>query len=291
MCFLIGVLSINALIVELFDPDQASGDQLLFIKSAKLPSALLDESKTKSKDIETYVDDQPHNRESPSDVSNSEKDVSDQRTTADASSSSGKLGSNDIFMWQHVDYVIQYDGADRKLLDDVQGFVIPGTLTALMGESGAGKTTLLNVLSQRVDMGIVTGDMLVNGKPTDSSFKRSTGYVQQQDVHIAELTVRESLIFAARMRRPLSVPDTEKIEYVDKVMDLLQMTDYADAIAGQPGFGLNVEQRKKLSIATELVAKPSLLLFLDEPTSGLDSQSSWSIVQVMKELAKADYYY
>ncbi|GMG01840.1 unnamed protein product [[Candida] boidinii] len=190
-------------------------------------------------------------------------------------------------MWQHVDYVIQYDGADRKLLDDVQGFVIPGTLTALMGESGAGKTTLLNVLSQRVDMGIVTGDMLVNGKPTDSSFKRSTGYVQQQDVHIAELTVRESLIFAARMRRPLSVPDTEKIEYVDKVMDLLQMTDYADAIAGQPGFGLNVEQRKKLSIATELVAKPSLLLFLDEPTSGLDSQSSWSIVQVMKELAKA----
>ncbi|OWB61708.1 hypothetical protein B5S29_g2610 [[Candida] boidinii] len=288
MCFLIGVFAINALIVEFYDPDQASGDQLLFIKGAKLPSALLDESKIKSKDIETYVDDQPHKEGSTSDISNNEKDVFDQRTTADASTSTGgKLGSNDIFMWQHVDYVIQYDGADRKLLDDVQGFVIPGTLTALMGESGAGKTTLLNVLSQRVDMGIVTGDMLVNGKPTDSSFKRSTGYVQQQDVHIAELTVRESLIFAARMRRPLSVPDSEKIEYVDKVMDLLQMTDYADAIAGQPGFGLNVEQRKKLSIATELVAKPTLLLFLDEPTSGLDSQSSWSIVQVMKELAKA----
>ncbi|GME83297.1 unnamed protein product [[Candida] boidinii] len=206
MCFLIGVFAINALIVEFYDPDQASGDQLLFIKGAKLPSALLDESKIKSKDIETYVDDQPHKEGSTSDISNNEKDVFDQRTTADASTSTGgKLGSNDIFMWQHVDYVIQYDGADRKLLDDVQGFVIPGTLTALMGESGAGKTTLLNVLSQRVDMGIVTGDMLVNGKPTDSSFKRSTGYVQQQDVHIAELTVRESLIFAARMRRPLSM--------------------------------------------------------------------------------------
>ncbi|GME96678.1 unnamed protein product [[Candida] boidinii] len=190
-----------------------------------------------------------------------------------------KLGSSDIFTWQNLDYVIQYDGADRKLLDNVQGFVKPGTLTALMGESGAGKTTLLNALSRRTEVGIITGDMLVNGSPVDSSFKRKTGYVQQQDVHVTELTVRESLIFAARLRRPITVSDEEKISYVDEIIQVLDMYDYKDALVGVPGYGLNVEQRKKLSIATELVAKPELLLFLDEPTSGLDSQSSWAIVQ------------
>ncbi|GMF04386.1 unnamed protein product [[Candida] boidinii] len=109
-----------------------------------------------------------------------------------------KLGSGDIFTWQNLDYVIQYDGSDRKLLDNVQGYVKPGTLTALMGESGAGKTTLLNALSKRTEVGIITGDMLVNGDNIGTSFKRQTGYVQQQDVHVTELTVRESLIFAAR---------------------------------------------------------------------------------------------
>ncbi|KAM9915686.1 hypothetical protein OXX80_013900, partial [Metschnikowia pulcherrima] len=173
------------------------------------------------------------------------------------------------------------------LLDSVSGFCMPGALTALMGESGAGKTTLLNTLAQRIDMGVVTGDMLVNGKPLDSSFVRRTGYVQQQDIHMAESTVRESLQFAARMRRPKSVPDEEKLEYVEQIIKVLDMEEYSDAIVGTPGSGLNVEQRKKLTIGVELVAKPSLLLFLDEPTSGLDSQSAWSIVQLLKSLAKA----
>lgn len=65
------------------------------------------------------------------------------------------------------------------------------------------------------------------------------------------------------------------------------MNEYADALVGELGAGLSVEQRKKLSIGVELVAKPDLLLFLDEPTSGLDSQSSWAIVQLLKKLADA----
>lgn len=210
-----------------------------------------------------------------------------QNTFTQSSPFGTHLGSPDIFLWRHVDYVVPYEGRDRKLLDDVQGYVLPGTLTALMGESGAGKTTLLNVLSQRTDVGVVTGDFLVNGNRLDTSFQKRTGYVQQQDIHIAELTVRESLVFAARLRRPYEVPDSEKLEYVDRIMEILHMDEYADAVAGKPGYGLNVEQRKKLSIATELVAKPSLLLFLDEPTSGLDSQSAWAIVQVLRKLALA----
>lgn len=86
----------------------------------------------------------------------------------------------DIFTWKDVVYDIQIKGEPRRLLDHVSGFVKPGTLTALMGVSGAGKTTLLDVLAQRTTMGIITGDMLVNGKPRDPSFQRKTGYVQQQ---------------------------------------------------------------------------------------------------------------
>jgi ATP-binding cassette subfamily G (WHITE) protein 2 (SNQ2) len=89
--------------------------------------------------------------------------------------------SKDIFTWQDVCYDVTVKaGTQRRLLDNVHGYVKPGTLTALMGESGAGKTTLLNVLAQRVDTGIVTGDMLVNGSPLDISFQRQSGYVQQQ---------------------------------------------------------------------------------------------------------------
>lgn len=195
------------------------------------------------------------------------------------------IAEADVFSWQHLDYVIPYEGATRQLLCDVQGYVKPGTMTALMGESGAGKTTLLNVLAQRISFGTITGDMLVNGRPLDGSFKRRTGYVQQQDIHMAEFSVRESLKFAADLRQPKTTPQAEKYEYVEKIINCLGMDKYAEAMVGKIGRGLNVEQRKKLSIATELVAKPSLLLFLDEPTSGLDSESSWSIVQFMKALA------
>lgn len=195
------------------------------------------------------------------------------------------IASKDVFTWNHLDYTIPYDGATRQLLSDVFGYVKPGKMTALMGESGAGKTTLLNVLAQRINMGVITGDMLVNAKPIPASFNRSCGYVAQADNHMAELSVRESLRFAADLRQPASTPLEEKYEYVEKIITLLGMQNYAEALVGKTGRGLNVEQRKKLSIGVELVAKPSLLLFLDEPTSGLDSQSAWSIVQFMRALA------
>jgi len=85
-----------------------------------------------------------------------------------------------VFTWRDVVYDIEIKGEPRRLLDHVSGYVKPGTLTALMGVSGAGKTTLLDSLAQRTTMGVITGDMLVNGKPLDPSFQRSTGYVQQQ---------------------------------------------------------------------------------------------------------------
>jgi pleiotropic drug resistance (PDR) family protein len=191
-----------------------------------------------------------------------------------------------IFQWEDVCYDIQIKKEHRRILDHVDGWVKPGTLTALMGVSGAGKTTLLDVLATRTTMGVISGEMLVDGKPRDDSFQRKTGYAQQQDLHLSTSTVREALTFSALLRQPAHVSRQEKIQYVEEVIKLLEMTEYADAVVGVPGEGLNVEQRKRLTIGVELAAKPALLLFLDEPTSGLDSQTSWAILDLLDKLKK-----
>ncbi|CCD25961.2 ATP-binding cassette transporter SNQ2 NDAI_0G01850 [Naumovozyma dairenensis CBS 421] len=270
-CFLLGYLCVKAVITEFKRPVKGGGDAMLYKKGTKIMKVADDE-------------------ESTSDTANSlelkERFSSSNSSEVDLAGAFENLKSTAVFAWKEVCFTIPYDGGQRMLLDHVSGYCVPGTMTALMGESGAGKTTLLNTLAQR-NVGIITGDMLINGRPIDSSFERRIGYVQQQDIHIAELSVRESLQFSARMRRDQRIPDSEKLAYVEKIIQVLGMEPYAEALVGDVGRGLNVEQRKKLSIGVELVAKPDLLLFLDEPTSGLDSQSSWAIIQLLRRLADA----
>ncbi|KIK61032.1 hypothetical protein GYMLUDRAFT_166677 [Collybiopsis luxurians FD-317 M1] len=187
----------------------------------------------------------------------------------------------EIFSWKGINYVVPVADGHRKLLDDVSGFVVPGKLTALMGESGAGKTTLLNVLAQRVSTGVVTGDMLVSGRPLPPDFQAQTGYCQQMDTHVPTDTVREALLLSAKLRQPASVPLAEKEAYVETCLKMCGLEQMADAVVGS----LGVEHRKRTTIAVELAAKPKLLLFLDEPTSGLDSQSAWAIMEFLRSLA------
>lgn len=97
----------------------------------------------------------------------------------------------------------------------------------------------------------------------------------------------QALTFSALLRQPHHVPKGEKLAYVEEVIQLLEMGDYADAVVGVLGEGLNVEQRKRLTIGVELAAKPPLLLFVDEPTSGLDSQTSWAVLNLLEKLSKA----
>ena len=210
--------------------------------------------------------------------------------TTDDSSGKGTKGvakNSTVFTWQNVNYTIPTNDGQRMLLQDVQGYVRPGKLTALMGASGAGKTTLLNTLAQRINFGTIIGDFLIDGKPLPRSFQRATGFAEQQDVHEPTATVREALRFSALLRQPKEVPVTEKYEYCETIIDLLEMRAIAGAAIGTTGNGLNQEQRKRLTIGVELASKPELLMFLDEPTSGLDSSAAFNIVRFLRKLADA----
>jgi ATP-binding cassette subfamily G (WHITE) protein 2 (SNQ2) len=191
--------------------------------------------------------------------------------------------SESVFTWKDVEYTVPYQGGERKLLNKVNGYAKPGVMVALVGASGAGKTTLLNTLSQRQSTGVVGGEMLVDGKVLGKAFQRGTGFCEQMDLHDGTATIREALEFSAILRQDKSIPRKEKIAYVDKIIDLLELQDMQDALVSS----LGVEQKKRLTIGVELAAKPSLLLFLDEPTSGLDSNSAYSIVRFLKKLASA----
>ncbi|KAJ5780775.1 hypothetical protein N7457_005935 [Penicillium paradoxum] len=231
-------------------------------------------------------------RQGSADVESTERAKAQPAAGSDDKGMGAMQAQTDTFTWRNVCYDIEIKGEPRRLLDNVSGWVKPGTLTALMGVSGAGKTTLLDVLAHRTSMGVITGDMFVNGRGLDQSFQRKTGYVQQQDLHLDTSTVREALRFSAMLRQPASVSVQEKHDYVEDVIKMLKMEEFAEAIVGVPGEGLNVEQRKLLTIGVELAAKPKLLLFLDEPTrqvlrqSGLDSQSSWAICSFLRKLAE-----
>lgn len=214
-------------------------------------------------------------------------DEKEEESSASDNAGKGVAANETVFTFQNVNYTIPFDGGERQLLQNVNGYVRPGHLTALMGSSGAGKTTLLNTLAQRINFGVITGDFLVDGRPLPKSFQRSTGFAEQMDIHEPTATVREAFRFSALLRQPKEVPIEEKYEYVERIIDLLEMRDIAGATIGTIGSGLNAEQRKRVTIGVELASKPELLLFLDEPTSGLDSQAAFNIVRFLRKLADA----
>lgn len=187
-------------------------------------------------------------------------------------------------LWDGLCYDVKVKDGSKRLLDDVEGWIKPGTLTALMGASGAGKTTLLNILANRSSAGVIGGEVLVDAKYQDDGFARKVGYAQQDDLHLATATVREALTFSARLRQSKQYSDAEKLAWVDEVIGTLDMSRFSEAVIGVPGEGLNVEQRKRVTIGVELAARPELLLFLDEPTSGLDSNTAWSICTLLRKL-------
>ena len=128
----------------------------------------------------------------------------------------------------------------------------------------------MDIIALRKRSGTVSGEVRLNGWPQEPcSFRRCSGYVEQFDVQTPELTVRESILFSARLRLdPSSVRSDDEInEFVDQVLEAVELTALAGVLVGtDETHGLTFEQKKRLSIAVELAASPSII-FLDEPVS------------------------
>lgn len=161
-------------------------------------------------------------------------------------------------------------GEELDLLKGVDGNFEPGSLTALMGSSGAGKTTLLDVLAGRKNTGVIKGLMTINGKVKDEHlFRHSMGYVEQFDTLAPRDTAREAVEFSAALRLPRGTSTDARAAWVDSVLTMLELHPIADlAVGNSVEGGMSFEQKKRLSIAVELAANPSIL-FLDEPTCTL----------------------
>ncbi|TMW64528.1 hypothetical protein Poli38472_011408 [Pythium oligandrum] len=175
----------------------------------------------------------------------------------------------------------------KTILQDVSGRCCPGELTAVMGPSGSGKTTLLDILADRVNTGHVEGLIEVNGDQRDSkSFRAVTSYVAQEESLLGSFTVLETLRMAAKIALPSSVDDKQIAKRVFSVVDEMGLRSCQDTIVGDLfRKGLSGGQKRRLSIAIELLSNPSILL-LDEPTSGLDSSATYNVMKFILKLCE-----
>ncbi|EEF48303.1 ATP-binding cassette transporter, putative [Ricinus communis] len=170
-----------------------------------------------------------------------------------------------------------------QLLKGVSGAFRPGVLTALMGASGAGKTTLMDVLAGRKTGGYIEGNITISGYPKkQETFARISGYCEQTDIHSPHVTIYESLLYSAWLRLPTEVNSDTRKMFIEEVMELVELNSLREALVGLPGVnGLSIEQRKRLTIAVELVANPSII-FMDEPTSGLDARAAAIVMRTVR---------
>src|SRR5579859_1108332 len=170
------------------------------------------------------------------------------------------------------------------ILNDVSLSIAPGEVVCIAGGSGAGKTTLLEALAgvRPADSGTVRFDSVDVYSHLDV-FRNSLGYVPQDDLIHADLPLRSTLRYAARLRLPASTGSAEIDTAVDDAMRALDLQSQARLRVGTLSGG----QRKRASIAVELLTKPHVF-FLDEPTSGLDPAIGAELMQVLRKLAKEE---
>ncbi|KAL4186033.1 hypothetical protein AMTRI_Chr09g31760 [Amborella trichopoda] len=177
-------------------------------------------------------------------------------------------------------------GGSHKVLDGLTGYAEPGSLMALMGPSGSGKSTLLDALSGRLaSNAFLSGTVLLNGRKRNLSFG-TAAYVTQDDNLIGTLTVRETIMYSARLRLPNRMPWSDKQALVESTIIEMGLQDCANTVIGNWHLrGISGGEKRRVSIALEILMRPRLL-FLDEPTSGLDSASAFFVTQTLRSLAR-----
>jgi len=157
----------------------------------------------------------------------------------------------------------------RIILDSISGCVKPGQVLAIMGASGAGKSTFLDILARKRKRGLVSGITLVNGREVpDEMFKKVMGFVDQEDTLMSTLTVYETVLYSALLRLPREMSLEAKKFRTMETMNELGILGIKDSRIGDSGRrSISGGEKRRVSIACELVTSPSIL-FLDEPTSG-----------------------
>ncbi|KAL7640653.1 UNVERIFIED_CONTAM: hypothetical protein RMT77_008928 [Armadillidium vulgare] len=177
----------------------------------------------------------------------------------------------------------------KQILHKVSGICKPGELLAIMGASGAGKTTLLNVLTLRNTRNLkIKGRLFVNGKEANEDLVTNiSAYVQQSEMFINSLTVREHLTFQAMLRMDAHFTDEERMLRVEEVISELGLWECSENRIGETGKdkGISGGETKRLSFAAEVITNPPLM-FCDEPTSGLDSYMAQNVIGVLKGMAE-----
>ncbi|XP_020114175.1 ABC transporter G family member 15-like isoform X1 [Ananas comosus] len=173
----------------------------------------------------------------------------------------------------------------RKLIQGLTGYALPGRILAIMGPSGSGKSTLLDSLAGRLGTNVVlSGRVLLNGRKRRLDYG-VVAYVTQENVLLGTLTVRETITYSALLRLPSSMSKEEVRRAVEGTIEELGLEDCADRPIGNWHLrGISGGEKKRLSIALEILTRPRLL-FLDEPTSGLDSASAFFVIQTLKQMA------
>lgn len=195
------------------------------------------------------------------------------------------------FLWRGVSVTVKdrQTHEDKPILNNVSGIVYAGELMAIMGPSGSGKSTLLNVLANRVPAkgAYAQSDVFLNGRPAEAETMRKIScYVEQEDALVGSLTVRETLMFAARLSLPNTISASERIARVEALVNSFGLNGQANTLVGTPiRKGISGGQKRRVSVAAQLITSPKIL-FLDEPTSGLDSAAAFEVISFVKDVAK-----
>jgi ABC-type multidrug transport system ATPase subunit len=179
-------------------------------------------------------------------------------------------------------------GEQKLILENVSGIVKAGEMIALMGPSGSGKTTLLNVLARRnvIANANVSAHLLVDEQTISlSKFRSFASFVEQEDALIGSLTTRETVEIAAHLSRPGSRRAKHRA-LAAHLLSAFGLSSCADTLVGTPvRKGISGGQKRRLSVASQLVAAPKIL-FLDEPTSGLDSTASREVMSFIRSVTQ-----